>query len=248
MKKIQFPESWTSSQWYGFTRYDFTFENYKAFLVEPKYPAGDGRWNWCMVWPDSFVERVATPLLLEHGFYHVHIDLFATKASPEGVKTMVRFYDFLTGLGLAKKCALQGLSWGGYFSLRFASENPEKVASLYLDAPVCNAADPHESAAGRVKAICEQYGKTREELETSPLNPLNHLEGIAKASFPIHAEIGLWDLAVNIETNIFELEKRLAALGKNITMNKRNFWGHHPHGVDDPERLLAFHCKALEEA
>ena len=76
MKRIVFPESWTADEWYGFTRHHFDFEGCKAWIVEPKYPAGDGRWSWCTVWPEAFVRRVGIVALLEHGFYHVHVDAF----------------------------------------------------------------------------------------------------------------------------------------------------------------------------
>ena len=41
MKRIVFPESWTADEWYGFTRHHFDFEGCKAWIVEPKYPAGE---------------------------------------------------------------------------------------------------------------------------------------------------------------------------------------------------------------
>ena len=90
MKRIVFPEKWTTDEWYGFKRYHFEFENCKAWIAEPKYPAGDGRWSWCTVWPEAYVRRVGIVDLLEHGFYHVHIDAFAFRASPEGVAVMGR--------------------------------------------------------------------------------------------------------------------------------------------------------------
>ena len=41
--------------------------------------------------------------------------------------------------------------------------------------------------------------------------------------------------------------KRILELGGAITTIRRNYWGHHPHGLDDTEVLLEFHCKAREE-
>ena len=157
MKRIVFPEKWNCDQWYGFTRYHFEFENCKAWIVEPEFPAGDGRWSWCTVWPEAFVKRVGIVDLLEHGFYHVHIDAFAFRANPEGVALMGRFHDFLVSMGLSAKCNLIGMSWGGFFSLRYAETFPERIAAIYLDAPLCNAADPASPDSDRTNSILENY-------------------------------------------------------------------------------------------
>ena len=236
-----------TEEWYGFQRFHFTFEGYNAWIAEPRYPTGDGRWSWCMVWPEAFVKRVGIVALLEHGFHHVHIDLFETKANPEGVRIMSRFHDFLISLGLAEKTNLIGMSWGGFFSLRYAAENPGRIAALYLDAPVCNASDegPSITTETRNQAISTQFGISHEELKTSPLNPLNHLDSIVQAGFPILCVAGQEDTSVNIHTNLDELEKRILEAGGKLRVIRRNFWGHHPHGLDDPEEILAIHCEAL---
>jgi len=244
--KINIPAEWETQEWYGFTRHNFTFEGCNAWLVEPKYPAGDGRWSWCTVWPEAFVKRVGIIDLLEHGFYHVHIDAFAYKASPKGVDIMHRFQEKLVAMGLAPKANLIGMSWGGYFSLRYTETYPDCVAAIYLDAPVCNSADPavvnHPEHRARLDAIMENYGMTYEELSVSKLNPLNNVEAIANAKIPILAAIGLCDLSVDHETNFDLFEQKFIQLGGSIRTIRRNYWGHHPHGLDNTEELLAFHC------
>ena len=247
MKKIVFPENWTCDEWYGFKRHHFEFENCKAWIVEPKYPAGDGRWSWCTVWPEAFVKRVGIVDLLEHGFYHVHIDAFAFRASPEGVAVMGRFHDFLVSMGLSEKANLIGMSWGGFFSLRYAQTFPERIAAIYLDAPVCDAADASPVAQERLKVILENYKLTREEMAVSKLNPLNNVEVLVKAGIPLMAAVGETDLSVDIDLNFNILEKRIIELGGSIHTIRRDYWGHHPHGLDETEPLLAFHCKAREE-
>jgi pimeloyl-ACP methyl ester carboxylesterase len=247
MKRIVFPEQWSCDEWYGFKRHHFEFENCKAWIVEPKYPAGDGRWSWCTVWPEAFVKRVGIVDLLEHGFYHVHIDAFAFRASPEGVAVMSRFQDFLISMGLSEKANLIGMSWGGFFSLRYAETYPERIAAIYLDAPVCNAADPASVASDRTKSILENYKLTFEEMAVSKLNPLNNVEALVNARIPLMAAVGETDMSVDIDSNFNVLEKRILDLGGAITTIRRNYWGHHPHGLDDTEVLLEFHCKAREE-
>lgn len=247
MKRIVFPEKWTTDEWYGFKRYHFEFENCKAWIAEPKYPAGDGRWSWCTVWPEAYVRRVGIVDLLEHGFYHVHIDAFAFRASPEGVVVMGRFHDFLVSMGLSEKTNLIGMSWGGFFSLRYAETFPQRIAAMYLDAPVCNAADPVCADGERIKSILENCKMSFEEMTESKLNPLNNVEVLVNARIPMMAAIGETDQSVNNDTNFNILEKRIIELGGSIKTIRRNYWGHHPHGFDDTEELLAFHCNARME-
>lgn len=247
MKRIVFPQEWSCDQWHGFNRYHFEFEGCKAWIAEPYYPAGDGRWSWCTVWPEAFVKRVGIEDLLDHGFYHVHIDAFAYKASPEGIRIMSKFQDFLQSLGLSEKANLIGMSWGGYFSLRYAEENPHRIAAVYLDAPLCNSADPAEVAADRNKQISEQYGMSTEELKSSKLNPLNNIKPLVDAGIPFMAAVGEDDIVVVIDNNFNIFEKRFIELGGTIKTIRRGAWGHHPHGLDEPEQLLKFHCEALEK-
>lgn len=61
--KINFPEEWQIDEWYGGLRHKFEIDGHSAWFVEPENSAGDGRWTWCMVWPEAFVERVVTPVL-----------------------------------------------------------------------------------------------------------------------------------------------------------------------------------------
>ena len=42
------------------------------------------------------------------------------------------------------------------------------------------------------------------------------------------------------------VEKRIIELGGTIPVIRRNYWGHHPHGLDDVKELLDFHCRARD--
>ncbi len=246
MKKIVFPVEWICDEWYGFTRHTFEVDGCKAWVVEPHYAAGDGRWSWCTVWPESFVERVGITALLEHGFYHAHVDAYKTSASPEGIAIMRHFHDILVGLGLSEKANLIGMSWGGFFSLRYAEENPQHVAAIYLDAPVCNAADRNPCAADRLEMICKNYRLTPEQLDKSPLNPINNLKPLVDNKIPMMASTGEDDLVVLVKDNINIVEARLKELGYEFPIMRRPAWGHHPHGRDDVKSLLDFHFAARE--
>lgn len=239
--RAQFPREWKTEEWYGYTRHRFEIDGHDAWFVEPEYPVGDGRWTWCMCWPEAFVPRVGVPELLALGFYHGHVDAMETRANPEGQKLLRKFHAQAVELGLAPRANVIGMSWGGFFSLRFASENPDKVACLYLDAPLCNmAARDGLGAPQRRKELAELHGISDAETETSFHNPINALEPIAKAGIPIFAATGENDVTLPVASHINIVEERYKALGGKIEIRRRNMWDHHPHGFDDRSELLAF--------
>lgn len=244
MKRIAFRPEWKIDEWHGFTRHSFEFEGCNAWIVEPHITAGDGRWSWVTQWADAFVKRTGAEALLEHGFYHVHIDVFKFKCSPEGVAIMGRFQKMLVSLGLSPKCNLIGMSWGGFFSLRYAETFPENVNSIYLDAPLCDAAEDTPVTRPRLLEIMRNFQLTRAELVTSLLNPINNVKAIVK--IPVFALVGQTDQSVDVTTNFDVFAERFQAAGGELTVTRREYWGHHPHGLDDPTPLLEFHCRARE--
>jgi pimeloyl-ACP methyl ester carboxylesterase len=241
MKNFAISPDWQEDVWYNFKRYKFEFEGRNAWVVVPDNPAGDGRWSWCAQWAEAFVERVATTDLLAKGFHHAHIDVFDTKCNAEGVEIMKRFQDFLVARNLSPKVNLIGMSWGGYFSLRYATSYPEKVRAIYLDAPVCNSADCDASAAERVADIVKMYNLSIEELKTSELNPLNSVKNLKKYNIPFFIATGEDDLVVKTATNINLLENELKKYEIPYTIIRRPGWGHHPHGFDNRTELIKFH-------
>ncbi|MBP1583929.1 MAG: alpha/beta fold hydrolase, partial [Victivallales bacterium] len=214
MTRVSIPADWPTDTWYGFQRHHFTIEGCEAWLVEPKFPCPDHRWTWCTQWAEAFVPRVGTVALLEHGCYHAHVDVFKFKGSPTGMTVMRKFQEQLVSLGLAPKANLIGMSWGGFFSLRYAMTYPECVNAIYLDAPVCNAADEHPSAADRLTSIEEMYAMDREALRVSTMNPLNSAASLL--GIPVLAVISEADDVVVPALNFDILEERLKTAGANI--------------------------------
>lgn len=227
------------SDWYGFKRCDFDFMGHEAFIAEPHKPLAEKKWSWCMEWPKAFVERCGALELLERGFYHVHVKIHGTWASPEGMKVLNDFYNFLVnGKGFAKKVALMGLSMGGLYSYRFATEFPERVAVIYGDAPVCDL--ELYPAMSREKVYAAYGCKTREEVIATNLNPINHLAKLVEHNIPIIHVVGMADEVVIPAEHTMELEKRYRAAGGKIKVLNRPYIGHHPHGYDDPKQVVDF--------
>ena len=250
--RIHYPEG-EVVDWYGYRRHNFELDGRKGFIVEPPHPAAGLPWSWCLQWADAFVPRTPALKLLERGFHHVYFDVFSTYMNEEGVHELEKFYALLQTMQFHKKAALFGMSYGGLFSLRWAEEHPETVGVIWLDAPVCNlgfAAERNEqnASAAMLKTMQEEAEKhfaayhvsSLQGLLAHPLNPLNNYLPIAKAGIPILAIRSGQDQSVLPETNIDLLEKLLREAGGNIQVVRRDYNGHHPHGLDDPTPLVDF--------
>ena len=113
------------------------------------------------------------------------------------------------------------MSWGGFFSIRYAATYPQNVRRIYLDAPLLNfdgfgtKVNVQQSAGliGPWAARLPADGKWTND----PCMPVNMAEPIAKAGIPVNAELFI---------------TRFKAAGGKIGVDKRGGFGHHPHGVD----------------
>lgn len=245
-RKIAYPEGETV-EWYGFVRHNFAIEGHAAFIVEPPNPAPGLPWSWCVQWAEAFVPRTPALKLLERGFHHVHIDVFDTYMNPEGIRILEKFYQLLQELGFAAQAALIGMSYGGLFSFRWAAEHPETVAAIYADAPVCDLAfefagtGQKELSASEMARRAKAYGVSgKTELFEHPLSPLNRYSEIAQAQIPIFCIRNGQDQSVVPEKNIDIFADRLRQAGGLIEILNRPCYGHHPHGLDDPQLLVDF--------
>ena len=77
--------------------------------------------------------------ILEKGFHIVYYDVTHLYGSPRAVSLGTEFYENMTDLyNLSEKVTLEGFSRGGLFVFNWAAQNTEKVACIYVDAPVCD--------------------------------------------------------------------------------------------------------------
>ena len=249
-RKITYPGTETV-EWYGYTRHNFELDGHKGFIVEPPNPAPGLPWHWCTQWAEAFVPRTPALKLLDRGFHHVHLDVFSTYLNAEGVSVLEKFYKMLMDLGFYPKGVLTGMSYGGLFAFRWAAEHPETVAAIYADAPACDLGfslpggrlmsdmlKEHFTTEAAKRAAA--YGVKEEELSSHPLSPLHNVKPIAEAKIPIFCIRSGQDQSVIPEENIDVFAKRLKEAGGCIEILDRPLYGHHPHGLDDPQPLVDF--------
>ncbi len=237
MKKIAFKGE-TVEDWLGARLHKFPLEKHTAWVVEPAVPLPGRPWFWVPEWPTAFPERNGAKALLDLGFYMIHVNVLGMFANPAALKIMRKLYDLVRSYGFPEKGALIGMSLGGLYSFRYAETYPETVSCIYADAPVC---DLNFSVSGDSvfsKQIRKAWDKSN--LAKHPLSPVNNLSRMAKAHIPILMLLGDYDLSVDPKTNGDLLAARYAEKGGKIEVEHRPYWGHHPHGLDNPLKIVRF--------
>lgn len=115
---------------------EFSFEGQAARVVIPNRES-NGQWIWrARFWGH---EPQVDKALLEKGFHVVYIDVADLFGNQEAVELWNKFYIYCRDrYKFNPKVVLEGMSRGGLIIYNWASQNTEKVACIYADAPVCD--------------------------------------------------------------------------------------------------------------
>ena len=243
-------DSVIESEWKGFIRYDFQFEQRNTRLVIPPEPLPGNPWVWRARFPDWHTE--ADSILVSGGFHVAYINTNNMFGSPRAVAVWDRFYEHLTKkYRLSGKVALAGVSRGGLFVYNWAKQNPEKVTCIYAEAPVCDFKSwPAGFGAFRGSPETWEMLKTEygfgsdDEARAYQNNPIDGLETLAVEKIPVLHMIGLEDKIVSAEENTFVLIDRYVRLGGIATIvpctrGRQNSEGHH-FPIETPQMVADF--------
>jgi hypothetical protein len=114
---------------------------------------------------------------------------------------------------------------GGLYCYNWAAANPDKVACIYGDAPVCDLKSwpvgkgKGTGNANEIPKLLKDYGAANEtELLWKAINPIDQLEQLAKAKVPILHVYGDADEGVHWDENTGILSDRYRTLGGDITL------------------------------
>jgi pimeloyl-ACP methyl ester carboxylesterase len=235
-----------TSDWNGYTRHEFDVDGKLATVVEPKQAAPGRPW----VWHGEFFGHKPAPdiALLARGFHIVYLRVPDMLGAPEAVEHWNALYRELTGkYGFAKKVALVGLSRGGLYCYNWAEANPDKVACIYGDAPVCDFKSwPGGKGKGPGsprdwKLVLERYHfKDDAEALAYTKNPVDNLKPLADAHVPLLHVYGDADEVVPWQENTGLIAERYRQLGGSITLIAKPGVKHHPHGLDDSTPIVEF--------
>jgi len=235
-----------SASWCGFKRDDFELLGRKCIVVEPDLAATGRPW----IWRTEFFghEPQGDSMLVSKGFHVVNIDLQDMYGAPVALDMMDEFYDFLLkNRGLNPKAVLEGFSRGGLFAFNWAVRHPDRVSSLYVDAPVCDfkswPGGKGKSAGSPTdwKKLKKVYGFANDIQATKYKgNPVDNVEVLARAGIPILCVCGETDDVVPMSENIKVVERRYKKAGGEIKIIVKPNSGHHPHSLKDPTPIVAF--------
>lgn len=228
------------SEWNGCDRYDFTFKDRQATVVVPKKAAKGTPWIWRPAFFDAFPS--VDKALLEKGFHIVYYDVTHLYGSPRAVSLGTEFYKDITDrYGLSPKVTLEGFSRGGLFAFNWAAQNTDKVACIYVDAPVCNVFSwPGRKNATLWNDLLKEWNLTDAEMEHFKGNPIDNLAPIAAAGIPIISVCGDSDQTVPYKENMDVVRSRYLAAGGPVEVILKKGCDHHPHSLENPEPVVDF--------
>lgn len=238
----------TTDTWNGYTRHNFEYDTRACMVIEPAL-AADGRpWIWRARF---FGHEPQTDLsLLSRGFHLVYMDVADLYGNEAAVQHWNVFYEYLTSdHDFHPKPALEGMSRGGLIIYNWAKANPDKVACIYADAPVCDIRSwPGGKFEGTGNAsdwpkCLKAYDITEAEAMNFDRNPFDNLETLAAARVPVLQVCGTADTAVPLAENGAIFEERYAKLGGPITTIRKEGVGHHPHSLENPVPITDFVLK-----
>lgn len=238
------------SSFYGYDCADFTFEGRNAKIVKPRVVAEGKPWVWrARFWGHEPQTDIA---LLDRGFHVVYCDPAELFGNDEAVGLWNNFYAYLHTAGLGRKAVLEGMSRGGVYAYNWAAQNPDKVACVYVDAPVL---DLRSWPGGKGKSkgssadwekFKQDYGyKTEAETTAFHNNPLDKVADIVKGHYPMLHVVGDADEVVPVDENTAPFEEKVKKLGGAIQVIHKPGVNHHPHSLPNPQPILDFIMTAV---
>ncbi len=236
------------ADWHGFTSVEFTVNEKPVTVVLPEKPANSQQQPW--VWHGEFFGHRPQPdiELLKRGFHIVYTSVPDLLGCPKAVAHWDKVYEELTTKHkFAPKVALVGLSRGGLYCYNWAAKNPQRVACIYGDAPVCDLKSwPGGKGKGKgsprdweLAKKCYSFANDDEAMAYK-LNPVDNLAELAKNKVALLHFYGDADDVVPWEENTGLIASRYRELGVEIQLIAKPGIGHHPHGLEDSTPIVEF--------
>ncbi|OGV68769.1 MAG: hypothetical protein A3K19_24175 [Lentisphaerae bacterium RIFOXYB12_FULL_65_16] len=231
--------------WNSFCRQDFVVDGRATILVSPRAAAPGKPWVWRTEYFGAFPQ--ADLAMLEHGWHLAYYTVSELWGGNRCVEIMGGFHDHMASTrGFTALPALFGFSRGGFSAFNYTARFPDKVGSLYLDAPLLDmkslagmkaAATPTEGFKAMLK---DRPSIDAEAFDDVPLNALDQLEKVAAAKIPILLVAGDADEVVPYEENGAVLARRYPQCGGKIEVILKPGCGHHPHSLEDTAPIVRF--------
>ena len=233
------------NKWKGHARMNFTIAGHAAYYVKPAIPLAGNPWVWRASFPDWHTD--IDSLLLERGFYIAYINVDNEYGSPYAMQVWDEFYDYLTdSVLLSSKVALEAVSRGALYAYGWAKRNPDKVACIYAETPVCDikswpggkGTGPGDTASWH--QLLRVFKMSENEAMNFGDNPVDNLEGLAAFKVPVMHIINRDDQLAPPSENSDVFTKRYNDLGGPVmiypvTTGPMELKNHH-FPIEHPER------------
>lgn len=214
----------------------FEVEGHTVFLILPTETTGLAATGSTVPWVLYAPTLTSLPgdeetwmfeQFLDAGIGIAGIDVGESYGNPQGRALFCALHDELVQKrGLSQRACLLARSRGGLMLYNWAAENPAAVACIAGIYPVCNL-----SSFPGVEKACGAYGMSKALLtaELAEHNPIDRLEGLAKAGVPVFHIHGDSDTVVPLEDNSGELIRRYRQCGGEATLvvpqgQGHNYW------------------------
>ena len=181
--------------------------------------------------------------MLRRGWYLVYYKISDRFGEPNAVKSMRNFQAYLEQkFELAEKAVLFGFSRGGLYAVNYAAEYPDKVAKIYLDAPVLDVFSwPGGFWRGEGSPtdweMCRKYYHIQDGENDTTENPIKKIGTLIQNRIPVLLVAGDADTVVPLQENGALLYAEYMYAGAPIKMIVKPGVGHHPHSLEQPEEI-----------
>ncbi len=232
------------TEWNGYKRENFKFEEREAILIYPKEPDPERRWLYKTEYFGVFPELEI--MMLERGYHVAYLRNKSRWVKDDDVEVKERFIQHLVSeYGLNPRCATVGMSCGGMHAVYLASKYPERVAVCYIDAPVLNllSCPMALGKATNTNMIAEFEGATGFTLSTLigyRHHPIDEAPKMLGAKVPLFITGGDSDEIVPYCENGALLADMYRGSGVPFCEVVVEGRGHHPHTVPNMGEIVQF--------
>lgn len=235
--------NYTETEWNGYKCLEFEFLQRKAILVCPEMACEGNKWllktEYFGAFPTFELE------MLELGYHVAYIQNKTRWHDISDDDMKEAFCEFLQQkFDLHEKCLPVGMSCGGMHAVYFAAKYPDRIAGIYLDAPVLNLLSCPAGVGIAHDDMYEEFvrdtGLTKSDLINYRNHPIDCAGQLVNNQIPVFLVAGDSDSAVPYVENGKVLYDYYVQHGGDIVQVVKPRCGHHPHGLLDNTLLREF--------
>ncbi len=185
--------------------------------------------------------------MLERGYAVVYFRISDLYGSQKAVQLMEAFQPFIQkSYSLSAQAVLFGFSRGGLYALHYGARRPERIAALYLDAPVVDIYSwpgGFFSGAGSLAEWedCRRLWNLSHDQYADVLDAAVRV--LSAWSIPLIIVAGGKDELVPYQENGQILQTAYVKSGAAFQLIMKPDCGHHPHSLKDPSPVVDFLLK-----